>query len=61
MKTLFERGGDCEDTSILVTALLDRMSYDTVDDRRYYNLETTGEGFKIGHIPSDFTETSAHI
>ena len=28
LETLFDRGGDCEDTSILVAALLDRMGYD---------------------------------
>jgi len=28
IETLFDRGGDCEDTSILVAALLDRMGYD---------------------------------
>ncbi len=87
IETLFDRGGDCEDTSILVAALLDCMGYDTallllykeshaavgvsisgvsgsyytVDGQRYYYLETTGEGFDIGKIPSDFTETSAYV
>ncbi len=28
IETLFERGGDCEDTSILAAALLDQMGYD---------------------------------
>jgi predicted transglutaminase-like cysteine proteinase len=28
VETIFERGGDCEDTSILVAALLDAMGYD---------------------------------
>ncbi|HEY40946.1 MAG TPA: hypothetical protein G4O18_03705 [Dehalococcoidia bacterium] len=28
IETVFERGGDCEDTSILVAALLDAMGYD---------------------------------
>ena len=28
VETLFDRGGDCEDTSILVAALLSRMGYD---------------------------------
>jgi len=28
VETLFDRGGDCEDTSILVAALLDRLGYD---------------------------------
>jgi len=87
IETLFDRGGDCEDTSILVAALLDCMGYDTallllykerhaavgvsisgasgsyytVDGQRYYYLETTGEGFDIGQIPDDFTETSAYV
>ena len=30
METLFDRGGDCEDTSILVAALLDNLGYDVV-------------------------------
>lgn len=30
LETLFDRGGDCEDTSILAAALLDRMGYDVV-------------------------------
>lgn len=29
IETLFERGGDCEDSSILVAAILDKMGYDT--------------------------------
>lgn len=28
IETIFDRGGDCEDTSILVAALLDEMNYD---------------------------------
>jgi len=28
LETLFDRGGDCEDTSILVAAILDSMGYD---------------------------------
>ena len=28
IETLFDRGGDCEDTSILVAAILDEMGYD---------------------------------
>ena len=30
VETIFERAGDCEDTSILVAALLDAMGYDVV-------------------------------
>ena len=28
LEALFDRGGDCEDTSLLALALLDRMGYD---------------------------------
>lgn len=87
LETLFERGGDCEDTSILVASLLDRLGYDTCllllynenhcavgvsitgtygiyyehDGKKYYYLETTGDGFEIGDMPSGFTDTRAYI
>jgi len=87
METLFDRGGDCEDTSILVATLLDRMGYDVCllildgenhcaagidiegiygsyyehDGSNYFYLETTGEGWEIGDIPPDFTDTRAYI
>ena len=87
LETLFDRGGDCEDTSILVAALLDRMGYDvallwlenakhiavgvsvpgtygsyyTHGSKKYYYLETTGEGWQIGQIPPSITDTTAHI
>lgn len=87
VETLFDRGGDCEDTSILVAALLDRMGYDVAllllknakhmavgvsiaptyglyyeyDGKKYYYLETTGEGWQIGQIPPDITDTRAQI
>ena len=87
LETLFDRGGDCEDTSILVAALLDRMGYDIVllhlenerhmavgvsvpnaygmyydyGGKKYYYLETTGEGYKVGDFPSDFSDSTAFI
>ncbi len=87
VETLFDRGGDCEDTSILVAALLDRMGYDVAlllledaqhvavgisisgnhgtyyehDNKQYFYLETTGEGWEIGVMPTSITETTAHI
>jgi len=87
LETLFDRGGDCEDTSILVAALLDRMGYDVVllhlenahhmavgvvvpdfyglyyeyNGKHYYYLETTGEGWEIGQIPSGIKDTTAYI
>ncbi len=86
VETLFDRGGDCEDTSILVAALLDRLGYDValliLDDedhaavgvsikgmhgtyyeyegKKYFYLETTGDGWKIGEMP-DFEDTYAYI
>jgi len=86
IETLFDRGGDCEDTSILVAALLDRLGYDVAllilpyehhaavgvsiegatgsyyqyNDKKYFYLETTGEGWKIGEMP-DFDDTRASV
>lgn len=87
VETLFDRGGDCEDTSILVAALLDRMGYDIallhLEDakhmavgvsiagthgsyyeyggKRYFYLETTGEGWQMGQIPPTITDTTAYV
>jgi len=87
METLFDRGGDCEDTSILVAALLERLGYEVClifpvdknhcavgvsfegaygtyyehDGIKYYYLETTGEGWEIGDVPSDYEGSSAYI
>lgn len=87
VQTLFDRGGDCEDTSILAAALLDRMGYDVAllllenaqhmaigvsisvgygsyydyDGKKYYYLETTGQGWQIGQIPPSITDTLAQI
>lgn len=86
IETLFERGGDCEDTSILTAALLDQMGYDvallilynanhcavgiTIDSSgsyyeyngtKYYYIETTGEGWRIGEIPPELEDTRANV
>lgn len=87
METLFDRGGDCEDTSILVATLLDRLGYEVCliipvdknhcavgvsiegvyglyydyEGTKYYYLETTGEGWEIGDIPSEYEGVSAYI
>lgn len=87
IETLFNGGGDCEDTSILAAALLHRMGYDVAliflhneqhlavgvsiegahgsfysyQNRRFYYAETTGDGWELGEIPSDFTDTTAFI
>ena len=87
VETLFDRGGDCEDTSILVAALLHRIGYDVAlllledakhvavgilisgnhgtyyeyDNKKYFYLETTGDGWEIGVIPDSITERNAFI
>jgi regulator of replication initiation timing len=85
VETLFDRGGDCEDTSILVSAILDRMGYDVAlinppkhmavgivsaaatgryfeyNGKKYFYLETTGEGWRIGEIPREYIGVSANI
>jgi len=87
LETLFDRGGDCEDTSILVAALLDRLGYEVAllhldnahhmavgvavsnasgqyyeySGKKYYYLETTGEGWRVGQIPTDITDARAAI
>lgn len=33
----------------------------TLDSKEYYYLETTGEGWKIGEIPEEYEEESAHL
>jgi len=86
IETLFDRGGDCEDTSILVAALLDRLGYNVCfifpidknhcavgvaiegaygtyydyEGTKYFYLETTGEGWEIGELPSEY-KGSAYI
>ena len=87
IETLFNRGGDCEDTSILVAALLDNMGLDVAllclkdashmavgvaisgaygtyyeyNGKKYYYLETTGEGWTIGQIPPGIIERKAYV
>ncbi|MUV56258.1 hypothetical protein [Halogeometricum sp. CBA1124] len=78
IETLVDRGGDCEDSCILLAQLLKKLGYDTVllvirdaqhmalgvagdnslsgsyyehGGRRYYYLETTAGGWKVGQVP----------
>lgn len=87
-ETITEAGGDCEDTAIMLAAILqaDSFGYDTVliqppghmaagiygsDDlqgvyweyegRRYYYIETTGEGWGIGDIPETYEDAEAYV
>lgn len=87
VETLFKRGGDCEDTSILVAALLDALGYDAAllylwdaqhmavgvslpgyhgtyyehEGKRYFYLETTGEGWQIGQLPPEIIDIRVSI
>ena len=87
IETLFERGGDSEDNSILTAAILDEMGYDIAililenahhvavgvaldiaygsyyeyDGKKYCYLETTGEGWRVGQIPFEITDTRAQV
>jgi hypothetical protein len=82
LETLFDQGGDSQDTSILAAALLRRLDYDVVlfsydspkhmavgvnipgslgygwefQAKRYFYLETTGEGLLIGDCPPEYRQ-----
>lgn len=79
VETLVDRGGDCEDTSVLLAAILEALGYDTLllalydanhmalgvagdefsgygyefESRRYYYVETTAPGWRVGEVPPD--------
>ncbi len=86
VETLVDNGGDCEDTSILMAAVLQGMGYGVVlitppkhcavgvlggegisgtyweyKGGKYYFLETTGEGWKIGQLPPDYKGAQASV
>ena len=90
LETLIERGGDCEDSTILLAAILRQMGYGcvllglfdaepahmalgvkgdesvrgtyyTYQGDRYYFVETTGDGWKIGEMPDFDGSTDAEI
>jgi predicted transglutaminase-like cysteine proteinase len=88
IETLFDLGGDCEDTAILLGSILDKMGYDIVmvlfpqtknkrphygigvalngaygtnwehNGGKYYYLETTRVGWKIGAISGSWSNVS---
>ncbi|WP_323677584.1 hypothetical protein [Halorubellus sp. PRR65] len=86
-ETLVEGGGDCEDTAILMAAVLqaEPFNYDCIliqppghmavgvygtdlpgtyweyDGRRYYYLETTGDGWEVGEIPDEYDGEKAYL
>lgn len=88
LETLFDEGGDCEDTAILLSALMAQANYDTVllafwdeqhmalgvagedgipgvyyeyEGTRYYYLETTAPGWRVGEVPPSIEGASAEI
>jgi hypothetical protein len=87
IETLVEGGGDCEDSAILMAAVLqaDSFNYDCIliqppghmavgvygtdlpgayweyEGRRYYYLETTGDGWSVGKIPEEYEGASAYL
>ena len=86
IETLVDNGGDCEDTSILMAAILYEMGYGVVllslpghmavgvlggkgvdgtywehNGKKYFYLETTGEGRGIGEIPPGYEGERAYI
>lgn len=86
-ETLVEGGGDCEDSAILMAAVLqaEAFNYDCIliqppghmavgvygndlpgvywehEGRRYYYLETTGDGWKVGELPEAYEGESAYL
>jgi hypothetical protein len=86
-ETLVEGGGDCEDSAILMAAVLqaEAFNYDCIliqppghmavgvygddlpgvywehDGRRYYYLETTGDGWEVGELPEEYEGEKAYL
>ncbi|MGQ9788526.1 MAG: CARDB domain-containing protein [Candidatus Hadarchaeaceae archaeon] len=84
LETLVDGGGDCEDSSILLAALLDGMGYDVIlielsnhmgvgisgnfagfyyelEEKKYFYIETTSTGWRIGELPSEFSVAVATL
>lgn len=86
IETLVHRGGDCEDTSILLAAILQALGYavgllsipehlqvGVVRDssfpgtyyehnqRRYYVLEATGGGWRLGEMPPEYEGVDGEV
>jgi predicted transglutaminase-like cysteine proteinase len=85
-ETLVDRGGDCEDTAILLGSILKHMgfgvrgvllpghmalavkgedsipgTYYTQNGDRYYYVETTGDGWRVGDIPDEYKGKQAKL
>jgi hypothetical protein len=88
VETLKDRGGDCEDTCILLASILRKLgygvvlleipskrhmalglkgdesipgSYVTYRGSRYYYVETTGEGWRVGQAPDEYQGVQTEI
>ncbi len=86
LETLYDRGGDCEDTSILLVSLIREMGYgcclvefddhmgvgvlgsDNVSGsyyemygKKYFYVETTDTGWRIGEMPREYKNRKASI
>ena len=60
IETLFDRGGDCEDTSILAAAILDKMGFDTallyMPSEDHVAVGVSVKGVQGSYYPSDRTK-----
>lgn len=91
LETLADRGGDCEDTSVLFATLIILLGYDAVlfiireenadvghmavgvsldngeghyvdhEGKKYYYAETTGENWKIGDLPKEYSNAEIRV
>lgn len=85
IETIYDSGGDCEDTAILLCGFLKSMGYGSalirfddhcavgvlgdnldgtyfeVNGKRYYYVETTSYGWRIGQIPDEYAQKSAQV
>lgn len=86
LETLYDFGGDCEDTSILLVGILRELNFGTclldyddhvaigimgedsitgsyfeIDGKKYFYVESTGEGWTVGDMPDDVKNRSAKV
>jgi|GEM_PF-3325506 S-layer homology domain. len=84
VETLYDQGGDCEDSSILLASFLKEMdidcamllfpghmavgvacdeikngSYCNYEGKKYYYIETTDSGWRLGEIPEELNDETA--
>ncbi|MFC7077770.1 hypothetical protein [Haloarcula halophila] len=86
LETLYDRGGDCEDTAILLAEVFNKLGYGSIlielpqakhmavgvkgndeipgayytkNGNKYYYVETTGSGWRVGEVPDDVKQQGA--